>query len=204
MQCLSSKITTLTSIRVRPPKFGSGERVERPASSPDLNPNEHLAVSSWACAVCARVTKTTTTLADLRQMLLEEWNASHSGVRPAWGGGDKLLWLRMVFHSLRRLPFGEWTSCLIANIHYTWKMACVIFHDFYWQIIAIIISAVLSHFGNSQVLPSFLYGPDSYLKLIFCSALRIVSIRIRSSPRMDVFLWNRRLLFWGVSLSSLA
>ncbi|GLD67144.1 caspase-13-like protein [Lates japonicus] len=49
------------------------ERMESPASSPNLNPIEHV----WdhlGRAVCARVTNTTT-VADLRQMLVEEWDA---------------------------------------------------------------------------------------------------------------------------------
>ena len=49
------------------------ERMEWPASSPDLNPIEHL-WDQLGHAVHARVTNTTT-LADLRQMLVEEWDA---------------------------------------------------------------------------------------------------------------------------------
>lgn len=49
------------------------ERMEWPASSPDLNPIEHL-WDQLGRAVRARVTNTTT-LADLRQMLDEEWDA---------------------------------------------------------------------------------------------------------------------------------
>ena len=44
--------------------------MEWPASSPDLNPIENL----WDQLGRARVTNTTT-LADLRQMLVEEWDA---------------------------------------------------------------------------------------------------------------------------------
>uniref|UniRef100_A0A8C4ED23 Tc1-like transposase DDE domain-containing protein n=1 Tax=Dicentrarchus labrax TaxID=13489 RepID=A0A8C4ED23_DICLA len=51
----------------------SVERMEWPASSPDLNPIEHL-WDQLRRAVRARVTNTTT-LADLRQMLVEEWDA---------------------------------------------------------------------------------------------------------------------------------
>ena len=47
--------------------------MERPASSPDLNPIEHL-WDQLGRAVHARVTNTAT-LADLRQMLVEEWDA---------------------------------------------------------------------------------------------------------------------------------
>ena len=49
------------------------ERMEWPASSPDLNPIEKL-WDQLGRAVRARVTNTTT-LADLRQMLVEEWDA---------------------------------------------------------------------------------------------------------------------------------
>uniref|UniRef100_A0A667ZNY4 Transposase Tc1-like domain-containing protein n=1 Tax=Myripristis murdjan TaxID=586833 RepID=A0A667ZNY4_9TELE len=49
------------------------ERMEWPASSPDLNPIERL-WDQLGRAVRARVTNTTT-LADLRQMLVEEWDA---------------------------------------------------------------------------------------------------------------------------------
>ena len=49
------------------------ERMEWPTSSPDLNPIEHL-WDQLGRAVRARVTNTTT-LADLRQMLVEEWDA---------------------------------------------------------------------------------------------------------------------------------
>ena len=49
------------------------ERMERPASSPDLNPTEHL-WDQLGFAVHGRLTSTTT-LADLRQMLVEEWYA---------------------------------------------------------------------------------------------------------------------------------
>ena len=49
------------------------ERMGWPASSPDLNPIEHL-WDQLGRAVRARVTNTTT-LADLRQMLVEEWDA---------------------------------------------------------------------------------------------------------------------------------
>ena len=49
------------------------ERMEWPASSPDLNPIEYL-WDQLGRAVRARVTNTTT-LADLRQMLVEEWDA---------------------------------------------------------------------------------------------------------------------------------
>ena len=48
------------------------ERMEWPASSPDLRPIEQL-WDQLGRAVRARVT--TTTLADLRQMLVEEWDA---------------------------------------------------------------------------------------------------------------------------------
>ena len=47
--------------------------MEWPTSSPDLNPIEHL-WDQLGRAVRARVTNTTT-LADLRQMLVEEWDA---------------------------------------------------------------------------------------------------------------------------------
>ena len=47
--------------------------MERPASSPDLIPIEHL-WDQLGRAVRARVTNTTT-LADLRPMLVEEWDA---------------------------------------------------------------------------------------------------------------------------------
>ena len=47
--------------------------MEWPASSPDLNPIEHL-WDQLGHAVHARVTNTTTS-ADLRQMLVEEWDA---------------------------------------------------------------------------------------------------------------------------------
>ena len=47
--------------------------MEWPASSPDLNPIEHL-WDQLGRAVCARVTNTAT-LADLRQMLVEECDA---------------------------------------------------------------------------------------------------------------------------------
>ena len=47
--------------------------VERMACSPDLNPIEHL-WDQLGPAVRARVTNTTT-LADLGQMLVEEWDA---------------------------------------------------------------------------------------------------------------------------------
>ena len=47
--------------------------MEWPASSPDLNPTEHSG-DQLGRAVHARVTNTTT-LADLRQMLVEEWGA---------------------------------------------------------------------------------------------------------------------------------
>ena len=46
--------------------------MEWPASSPDLNPIEHL-WDQLGRAVRARVTNTTT-LADLQRMLLEEWD----------------------------------------------------------------------------------------------------------------------------------
>ena len=49
------------------------ERMEWPASSTDLNPIEHL-WDQLGRAVRARVTNITT-LADLRQMLVEEWDA---------------------------------------------------------------------------------------------------------------------------------
>ncbi|KAL7854203.1 hypothetical protein AOLI_G00210470 [Acnodon oligacanthus] len=49
------------------------ERMEWPASNPDLNPIEHL-WNQLGRAVHARVTNTTT-LADLQQMLVEEWEA---------------------------------------------------------------------------------------------------------------------------------
>ncbi|GLD67633.1 caspase-13-like protein [Lates japonicus] len=49
------------------------ERMEWPASSPDLNPIQHV-WDQFGHAVCARVTNTTM-LADLRQMLVEEWGA---------------------------------------------------------------------------------------------------------------------------------
>ena len=54
------------------------ERMEWPASSPDLNPIEHL-FDQLGHAVCARVTNTTT-LADLRQMLVKNGMPSHSSV----------------------------------------------------------------------------------------------------------------------------
>ena len=47
--------------------------MERPASSPDLNPIEHL-WDQLGRAGRVRVTNTTT-LADLQQMLVEEWDA---------------------------------------------------------------------------------------------------------------------------------
>ena len=47
--------------------------MEWPASRPDLNPIENL-WDQLGRAVRARVTNTTT-LADLRQMLVEEWDA---------------------------------------------------------------------------------------------------------------------------------
>ena len=49
------------------------ERMEWPAMSPDLNPIEHL-WDQLGRAVYARVTHRTT-LADLKQMLVEEWDA---------------------------------------------------------------------------------------------------------------------------------
>ena len=49
------------------------ERMEWPAMSPDLNPIEHL-WDQLGRAVYARVTHGTT-LADLKQMLVEEWDA---------------------------------------------------------------------------------------------------------------------------------
>ncbi|KAI4896783.1 hypothetical protein NFI96_006817, partial [Prochilodus magdalenae] len=49
------------------------ERMEWPASSPDINPTEHLRDQLGRYAD-ARVTNTTM-LADLRQMLVEEWDA---------------------------------------------------------------------------------------------------------------------------------
>ena len=49
------------------------ERMEWPASSPDLNPIEDLSDQLWR-AIRARATNTTT-LADLQQMLVEEWDA---------------------------------------------------------------------------------------------------------------------------------
>ena len=49
------------------------ERMEWPAVSPDLNPIEHL-WDQLGRAVHARVTNRTT-LADLRQILIEEWDA---------------------------------------------------------------------------------------------------------------------------------
>uniref|UniRef100_A0A4W6C1J2 Transposase Tc1-like domain-containing protein n=1 Tax=Lates calcarifer TaxID=8187 RepID=A0A4W6C1J2_LATCA len=51
-----------------PPQSGDGM-----ASSPDLIPTEHV-WDQLGCAVRARVTNTTT-LADLQQMLVEEWDA---------------------------------------------------------------------------------------------------------------------------------
>ena len=49
------------------------ERMEWPAMSPDLNPIEHL-WDQLGRAVYARVTHGTT-LADLKQMLVEKWDA---------------------------------------------------------------------------------------------------------------------------------
>ena len=74
---LSSKMTTLTPtewgcLRYCLQNFGV-ERMEWPASSPDLNPTEQL-WDQLGHVVHARV-KITTTLADLRQMLVEEWDA---------------------------------------------------------------------------------------------------------------------------------
>lgn len=57
--------------------------MERPASSPDLNPTEHL-WDQLGHAVRGRLTNTTT-LADLRQMI-EEWDA-------IVGHTARLLWL---------------------------------------------------------------------------------------------------------------
>uniref|UniRef100_A0A3Q0TDC2 Tc1-like transposase DDE domain-containing protein n=1 Tax=Amphilophus citrinellus TaxID=61819 RepID=A0A3Q0TDC2_AMPCI len=49
------------------------EMMEWSACSPDLNPIKHL-WKQLLRAVCARVTNTTT-LADLQQMLVKEWDA---------------------------------------------------------------------------------------------------------------------------------
>ena len=69
---LSSKMPTIGVIRDYLQNVGV-ERMEWPASSPDLNPIEHL-WDQLGRAVHARVTNTTT-LADLRQILVEEWDA---------------------------------------------------------------------------------------------------------------------------------
>uniref|UniRef100_A0A3Q3E5D1 Tc1-like transposase DDE domain-containing protein n=1 Tax=Labrus bergylta TaxID=56723 RepID=A0A3Q3E5D1_9LABR len=53
--------------------MGEDYSMEWPACSPDLNPIEHL-WDQLERAVHARVTNTTT-LADSRQMLVEEWDA---------------------------------------------------------------------------------------------------------------------------------
>ncbi|KAI4823603.1 hypothetical protein KUCAC02_012181 [Chaenocephalus aceratus] len=48
------------------------ERMERPAVIPDLKPT--LVGSAWACCTCQRDQRNH--VADLRQILVEEWDAS--------------------------------------------------------------------------------------------------------------------------------
>ena len=71
------------------------ERMEGSASCPDINPTEHL-WDQLGCVVRARETNTTT-LSNLQQMVVEEWDTIQQqwqpGWCPAWGGGAGLLWL---------------------------------------------------------------------------------------------------------------
>ena len=68
-----------------------------PACSPDLYSIEQL-LDQLGRAVRNRVTKPTT-LQDLRQIVVDEWNAT-SGSYPAWGGDARLLLLVRLFYPL--------------------------------------------------------------------------------------------------------